>query len=257
GRGGEGALPAALAAGAVLAMAAAVLARREPPRVRPAGALLLAAVPGTLALLHGAIPAPGAVGGGGPWFGWHLALMLPAAGALLLGAELLRPSGRVHGARWPMVAVLLAGLALWLAAAGWRPGVTVPPPALAAWLLAVVALPLPATRFARVVAAAVTAGAGAGVLTWASLQEARLALAESDLAGLGVGSGARPAPDLGAALLAMAEPPEPATATELFVRWEAVALSDSGHPAELALFEPDGSLRASLALDSLDLPPGL
>ncbi len=257
GRGVEGALPAALAAGAALVMLAAMVARRRPSRRVAVGGLVLLAAPAALALVQGGIPAPGAIAGGGPWLAWHLALAFPATAALLLGAELVRPSSEAGPTSWPALAALLGALALWFAVTGWRPDVAVPPVALLAWLAALVALALPSHRFARVLAAAVVASAGAGALTRSALQEARLSLAAADVEGLGVGREARPALALGPALRAMARPPEPGTATELFVRWQAVALADSGHPAHLALHQPDGTEWVTLALDSLDLPTDL
>jgi nitrogen-specific signal transduction histidine kinase len=254
GRGAEAAMPAVLAAGAALVMLAAVFARRVRRRRAVAGGLLLVAAPAVLALLHRALPAPGAIAGGGPWLAWHLALALAAAAALLLGTELARPSGEGPSGRWPAAAMLLAALALWLSAAGWQPGVPVHPAALLTWFAALLALTLPSPRFGRILAIALTAGAGAGILTWSSLQAARLSLAAADVDGLGVSREARPALALGPALEAMARPPEPGTATELFVRWQAVTLADSGYPAQLALHEADGTGRVTLALDSLDLP---
>ncbi|HSE28664.1 MAG TPA: ATP-binding protein [Gemmatimonadales bacterium] len=255
GSGAAGALPAVLTAGAGLLVLAVVLVRRRPPGRVLVGGVLLAAAPAVLVVLRGALPVPGAIAGGGPWLAWHLALALPAAAALLLGAELVRPSVEAGPGRWPATAILLGVLSLWLAATGWRPGTLAPPTAGVAWFAALAALTLPARRSIRLLAAAVTASAGAGMLTWSALQAERLSLAAADVEVLGVGRDARPAPALGPAIEAMARPPEPSTATELFVRWRAVALADSGYPAHLALHEADGSARVELALDSLDLPP--
>ena len=240
-------------------IAAIALARFRRARAGPVAGWLAMAV-GAWLLAAGArgFPTPRAVAGAGPWLTWHLVLAVPTAALLFLGASLVRPSRDGDGGAWPVAGGLLAVAAFALGVAAWQPGAGLAPPAaLAAWVMAAMALAGPARVRARLAGCAIVAGAGAGFLAWSALQQTRTELAERDVARLAVSGPARAAPPVAAALAELAAAPAPSSATELFVRWRATALSDSGYPAQLALRAADGQPETDLALDSLELPAPL
>jgi signal transduction histidine kinase len=246
-----------IASTAVFALACALWRRglpATPSRIVLAVLITLVAPYLVQALARGITPPARGVAGG-LWQTWQAAIAVPSAAIVLLAASLVR--GREVPARAGLRPWAAGAIALGAAAAGlwlWEPGKAWPPwyPYLWAPALLLVLRPMP---FRSTIATlAVVAGSSAALLTWGATTDGRMALATRDLESLGD----RPDP-LAVALLdrlvhEMPIDSLPRSAGDLFTLWRKSALGAQGYPAEMALWEPDGTRALALELADLDLP---
>jgi len=255
--------PASRSAGALLACAVLVFlggtwlwyGRRRFRHAWVAGAVLALAAPVVLGRLAAGITPP--VDGADVALSvqWQL-LITVASGALLVTAAALARRSLTIQARWWVTALAgawaavaaVVGLFVWAPQTGW-PGWY-----LDLWLPAVGLALIPAPRARTLAALAVVAGTAAAVLTWAAAADGRLLLAERDVGGLRQGADpiAMGLLERFGARLQQAEVPR--NSAELYARWRTSALEADRYPAVLAVWEPDESLGARLALASPGLP---
>ncbi len=246
----------AAAAGLVTILAVA-LWHRPPPRrwfTVPLAWLLLTSAPLALRFLAGGLAPPAHGAPLWAWLAWHGTIALAAMAPALLAAALLRgePRGAVRrsfvwGGTVLAAVAGLAGLAAWRPDAGW------PWWYLFLWLPGLLLVTRPVTRGLAILGISVVAGSGAALLTWGAELDGRLNLVQGDALRLGVvadSAAGRRLEDAGAALLTG---PAPGDAAELYARWYQVRRGLEGYPVRLALRHPDGTIAASLTLDSLEL----
>lgn len=171
------------------------------------------------------------------WLKWQVALTLAGA-VLLVAAAVLRGGGgpRSSSAGWVWApaagAVGLAALGVLL----WRPGAGWPDWFVLTWLPVAWAASRPAPPLQTAVRAALVAGVGAALLTWATAIQGRLLLAERDLDRL---AGGDPVAigmlDQFVRELGGRSPPRDAAA--LYALWRESALGRDDYPAVLASWE--------------------
>ncbi|MGH7569125.1 MAG: hypothetical protein ACREL9_09180, partial [Gemmatimonadales bacterium] len=198
------------------------------------------------------------------WLSWQAALAAGAMGLVLLAAALVRGPAEPPRVPWTLPAACVwaavASVAgLWL----WRPYAAWPEWYSFVWLPALVGVLVPAPRRWALVGVATVAGTAAALATWGAAVEGRLALAERDVRRLGggrEGGGDAVAVALLERLGRQAQtvaPPPPRSASDLYALWLRSPLAAEAYPTVLALWAPDGSLRADLPLATLDLPQPL
>jgi signal transduction histidine kinase len=235
----------------------------ERPRRRPAtialGGLLLVGAPYLINDLARGILPP-AHGVTTPlWLVWQITLTVATSALILLAAACFRgPDDDTPPRRWsaPLgmaVAVVasVVGLVVWQPRVGWPEWYTF------LWVPALVLVALPAPRWSTLVGTAVVAGTAAGLVTWGAELNGRMTAASRDLARLGEAEDDLATPYLHRFAEQIAAEPEPLAASDLFVAWRASLLAGQEYPVRLGLWEPDGTRRAELALDSLDVPASL
>jgi len=233
--------------------------RRLPDRwwLKVPGVLVLTGTPYLVAELARGITPP--ANGVTPelWTTWQLALTMATAAMVVLGGALLggRDRSERGGAAW--LAALLAvsaaviGLMVWQPKTGWPEWYTF------LWLPALFLLARPAPRLVAVVATAVVASSASALLTWGAELNGRIVVAQRDLAHLGATEDPLAEPLLERLGDRAQAGPEPASATDLYLLWRGSDLAGQEFPVRLALWGPDGTRLAELALDSLDLPAPL
>ena len=249
---------AAAVLGVLLLIAAGALWRRGPRRrwwtVGPAAVLVLVAPFLVRYLGRGIAPPAGGVGFG-LWLSWEAALATNSMALVLAAAALVRGPVEPRRLPWTLpVACLWATAAaivgLWL----WRPQGAWPEWYTYLWLPALAGALVPAPRRWVLFGIATVAGTAAALVTWNAALEGRFALAARDVRRLG-----RAGDAVAAALLerlggqARRVAP-PVAAGDLYGLWLESPLAADAYPTVLALWRPDGELRAELRLAALDLP---
>ncbi len=258
--------PVSASAGSLLVTSALVIAVLVPlSRVgswswRP-GLLVAAAIavasPYAMTFFAAGITPPTTGVGFDLWLSWQAVISVASAVLLLTSALLLGRIGSWMAPAWVqwLAAVWAGGTAavglfVWAPGTGcpdWFPLIWIPPVALAV---------LPAQRLRRVFAVAVVAGSAAALLTWCSVLEGRLVLAERDVTRA---SGGDPfarglLDEFGSQLL---EGDVPRTSAALYAAWRGSALSLDDFPAVLSTWDENGHMIARLDLARLDLRPQL
>ena len=220
--------------------------------------LLVLAAPFLVRYLGRGIAPPAGGVGFGLWLSWEAALATNSMALVLLAAALVR--GPLEPRRVPWT---LPAACIWATAAAitgtwlWRPQGPWPEWYAYLWLPALVGVLVPAPRRWVLFGIATVAGTAAALVTWNAALEGRFALAARDVRRLG-----RQGDPVAAALLerlggqVMRVAP-PVAAGDLYVLWLQSPLAADAYPTVLALWAPDGGLRAELRLASLDLPTPL
>jgi two-component system nitrogen regulation sensor histidine kinase NtrY len=249
---------ALLLSGALLLLALLILLRarvRAQSRWLALAIVLVLMVAGPFLLrdlARGVTSPPGGVTAG-LWLGWEVALFL-AATALLLGAAAAGGAaiGPSRGAP-PLVAPVLATIAALLgpvaldSAGRWPPWYTV------LWIVVIGALALTRRHRALVLTAASVAALGATTLTWNAGVRGRIALAERDVASLGVEEpSVRGALERFAEALSQSAPPR--TAGDLLRQFVRSDLVGTGYPTEMISWTAGGPPRAELSLADFESP---
>lgn len=222
--------------------------------LRLAGLLALIGTPYLVSDLARGITPP--VNGVSPelWASWQLALTVVTAAVVVLGGVGLGARDRSGGGGAAVLAAVLAvsaavlGLMVWQPRTGWPEWYTF------LWLPALFLLACPAPRGVAIVATAVVAGSAAALLTWGAELSGRIVVAQRDLAQLGVAQDPLAGPLLERLGDRLRGRREPASTTDLYLLWRGSDLAGQEYPVRLALWQPDGTRVAELALDSLDLP---
>ncbi len=191
------------------------------------------------------------------WVTWQMTLALATSAVILAAAALLRrkearaQSGLVLLGAAVGIAAAVVGAAVWTPKLGW-PGWY---PLL--WTPALLLAALPAPRWASLTATAVVAGTAAALVTWGAELDGRVRAAERDLARLGDVVDPLAEPYL-ARLADQAAAVGPVGGqAELYALWRSSYLAELEYPVRLELWDPPGTRRTVLGLDSLDLPPPL
>ncbi len=221
--------------------------------LRLAGVLVLVGTPYLVSDLARGISPP--VNGVTPelWTAWQLALTVATAALVVLGGVCLGARDRSAGGGAAAVAVLLAlsaaviGLVVWQPRTGWPEWYTF------LWLPALFLLARPAPRAVTIVATAIVASSAAALLTWGAELNGRIVVAQRDLAQLGSTEDPLAEPLLERLGDRVRARREPASTTDLYLLWRGSDLAGQEYPVRLALWQPDGTRLAELALDSLDL----
>lgn len=249
----------ALAILALLFTLLAVALWNRPPRRRwysvPVGILLLLGAPVVLRYFaRGITPPPSGVSLG-LWLGWQSTLALAAMALAVIAAALIRGAPAKSGPP----STVWVGMALTIVAATvglyvWQPGTGWEGWYIFLWLPGLLLVTRPASRGVTIIGIATVAGSAAALLTWGAMTESRLEAAQQDAMRQGPTVDPVVVPLLSHAGARLRATPPPRDASQLYVRWLAARTDLTGYPVRLALWRPDGTLSASLALDSLDLP---
>ena len=244
-------------AGALATIFGVMLWRRSFRRTWPGAAVALALILGAPYLLselgRGLSPPPTGTSTD-IWLTWQLALFMAAAGMLTVAAALVKGKEPTKG-RWraPVAGAVLGlvaaaiGVWVWNARYGWPdwyPFIWIPALVLVIW---------PADRRAVIAGIAIAAGSASALVTWGAEVEDRMSAARRDIASLGD----TPDPAGENMLRSFAErlehEPTPRNAPELLALWRGAAFGAEGRPVMLAIFDADGTKRAGLELNRLDL----
>lgn len=193
------------------------------------------------------------------WVTWQVTLTVATSAVIVLAAALLRGDQPEGGVRFIGVAsgVLLALAAAIVGVLVWQPRIGWPEWYTFLWLPPLFLAALPAPRWAAIAGTAIVAGLAAALVTWGAELNARVTSAQRELARLGDVKDDLATPyleRLGEQVLAG---PEPTAASAMYVLWRSSLLAGQEYPVRMGLWEPDGTRRAELSLDALDLPPSL
>ena len=249
----------ALAALALVGTLLSVALWNRPPRRRwysvPLGVLLLLSSPIALRYLtRGITPPPQGVSLG-LWLGWELMLAMAAMAPVVIAAALFRGSPARSGGRffvWGGIALAalaaVAGLYAWRPGAGWEGWYVF------LWLPGLLLVTRPSRRGVVIAGIAAVAGSAAALLTWGTMVESRLELAQQDAMRLGLAVDPFVAPLLERSAAILGAAPAPRDASELFVRWFQARSGLEDYPVRLAIRHPGSLLAIAVPLDSLELP---
>ncbi len=192
------------------------------------------------------------------WVTWQLTLTVATSGFILLAAALLRGdddrAARVGGVAVGVLIALAAGL---IGVLVWQPKVGWPEWYTFLWAPALLLVARPAPRWVAILGTAIVAGTAAGLVTWGAELNGRILAAQRDLARLGDVEDPLAEPLLDRLAEQVAAGREPSAESTMYLLWRASDLAGQEFPVRLALWEPDGTRREELTLDSLDLPAPL
>lgn len=259
--------PAQASAGAIFTIASvaillgAALWLKPPARRwynRPIAALLLVAALVAPPILAWSVHPPDAAAPPVLWLGWQVSLALFMAALALPAAALLRgsdPRGNGSAGTWGGVALSLIvgmiGIALWRPDHGWPWWFAV------AWLPPLMLATRPTRQGLAIVGLALVTGSAAALLAWGMYLRSRLAQASEDAGQVGLHADATVAPLLRRATGLVAAGAPPGDPADLYVRWHRARSGLERYPVRLSVIDRSGSMRAELALDSLNLPDSL
>ncbi|MFQ5550090.1 MAG: PAS domain-containing sensor histidine kinase, partial [Gemmatimonadales bacterium] len=251
-------LGAQFVAGALLVLVAVRLWRMQLPRTTlgfVVSMILVAGAPyGLREFAHG-ITAPADGGGVGLWVAWQAVLAVSASGVLLLAASVIRGrevelppwvTGITIG--WTAVTATV-GLLTWTPG----PGAAWPEWYTFLWIPALILAVQPAGTMRLILTVGTVGGTAAALLTWGSVVEGRMVLAERDAELLGEEV------DLGALSLLQAVgdglvgKAAASTEADLFEIWYRAGLGDQHYPASLVQYDSMGASVARLDFARLDL----
>ncbi len=228
--------------------------RVRTPRRLVLALLLLVATPYVISALGRGIQPPVNGVSGTLWLIWQISLTLATSALLGLAAALLRgPGPAVGGGRRVTLGVVIAVLAAVIGIVVWSPEVGWPDWYTFLWLPALLLVAWPASRGATLVGMAIVAGTAAALVTWGAELNGRIAAAQRDLARLGDVEDPLATPYLQRFADQIAADEEPVASSELFLAWRSSFLAGQEYPVRMALWERDGSRRAELSLDSLNI----
>jgi two-component system, NtrC family, nitrogen regulation sensor histidine kinase NtrY len=204
------------------------------------------------ALARGVVSPPGGVTAE-LWLGWQIALFLAATALLIAAAAAGGAAIGTRGGAPPILAPALASIAALLgpgaldAAGRWPAWYSV------LWIIVIGTLALTRRHRALMLTAGSVAALGATVLTWNAGVRGRIALADRDVASLGVQDpGVRDALErFGEALSTL---PAPRTAGDLLRQFVRSDLVGTGFPTELISWSQSGPPGAELALAEFEAP---
>ena len=226
---------------------------RLPRRVgMAAGALLALLIPIVLRELGRGITPPAT---GVPitlWWGWHGALFLTGLSLLLLGAALARGSSPARDSKWPLVGAVLSivaagiGIFVFTGRPGWPAWYTL------LWIPGAILVIRPAATWATLTAIALSAGAGAALMTWGNALAARTVVALADVANLGTLPDPLGEPALTDLASSIAASNADVEAADLFGAWRRSGLRREGYPARLMVWR-DSVISADVVMDQLSL----
>lgn len=233
--------------------------RRRTPLRTGLAILLLAAAPYLVSALGQGIQPPIKGVSTWLWLTWQIALTLTTSAFIALAAALLRnPEDEATPVLWRVglggliaMAAAAVGVATWSPAIGWPDWYTF------LWFPALVLVALPAPRWAALCGMAIVAGTAAALVTWGAEIDGRMSAAQRDLARLGDVEDPLAIPYLQRFADQILADQEPVAASELFFAWRSSFLAGQEYPVRMALWDPSGSRRTELELDSLDLPAPL
>lgn len=231
---------------------------RRPPLAVATGLLLLLGAPYLVRALGQGITPPVRGVSIPLWLSWEVTLLLATAGLVVVAAGLTRrPPATSPTARWPLVGAALAvaagvvGVYAWEGRSGWPEWYTF------LWVPALLLVIQPAARWATILGIAAVAGSAAALMTWGAELEGRVELARRDLIQLGQEPELLAEPTLRAFAATWEGGPPTDGAPGLFARWRRSDLDRQGYPTRLELRRDDGTVRAAVVLDQLDLPDSL
>jgi signal transduction histidine kinase len=189
---------------------------------------------------------------------WQVALTVATSAMIMLAAALLRGhDGRREGVRDVAIGVAIAiaaaivGLLVWQPRVGWPDWYTF------CWFPALVLAARPAPRWAALAGTAIVAGTAAGLVTWGAELNARITVAQRELSRLGDVPDDLATPYLERFGEQVLSGREPTAASAMYVLWRSSLLAGQEYPVGMGLWDPDGTRRAELSLDALDLPASL
>jgi two-component system, NtrC family, nitrogen regulation sensor histidine kinase NtrY len=231
----------------------------HPPRRRwfsiPLAIVLMLGSPVVLRYLARGITPPPQGASLGLWLGWELTLAMAAMAPIVLAAAVLRgETARRVGALFTWVGITFAVFAAATGLYAWRPGTGWESWYVLLWLPALLLVTRPARRGAAIAGIGAVAGSAAALLTWATMVESRLEMAQQDAMRLGLTVDPVMVPLLERAGTVLGAAPAPRDAPQLFTRWFQARKGLEQYPVRLALRGPDAGLRVEVPLDSLDLP---
>jgi HAMP domain-containing protein len=240
----------AVSAMVVLLAGTAVWGRvRLPRRVGVvAGAILALVIPTVLRELGRGITPPSA---GVPitlWWGWHGALFLAGLSLLVLASAFVRGTGPSGEARWPLIGALLSVLAAAIGVfaftgrPGWPAWYTL------LWIPGALLVIRPAATWATLTALALSAGAGAALMTWGNALASRTVVALADVANLGTVPDPLGEPALTDLASSIAASSRPVDAADLYRAWRRSGLRREGYPARLMVWR-DSTIAADVVMD--------
>ena len=186
------------------------------------------------------------------WWGWHAALFLIGFSLLLIAAAIARGTGESGRARWPLlgaafsVVTAAVGVFVFTGRPGWPAWYSL------LWIPGAILVIRPAVTWASLTAVALSAGAGAALMTWGNALAARTVVALADVANLGTVPDPLTEPaltELAASITAASRPPD---AADLYRAWRRSGLRREGYPVRLMVWDGD-ELAADVALDALSL----
>jgi signal transduction histidine kinase len=186
------------------------------------------------------------------WWGWQGALFLAGLSLLLVASALVRASEPPANPRWPLLG---AGLSVLAAAIGvfaftGRPGW--PGWYTALWVPGALLVIRPASTWATLTAIALSAGAGASLMTWGNALAARTVVALADVANLGTVPDPLGEPALTDLASSIASSNVEVDAADLFRAWRRSGLRREGYPARLMVWR-DSTIAADVVMDALSL----
>lgn len=244
-------------AGALATIFGVILWRRSFRRTWPGAVVALALILGAPYLLselgRGLSPPPTGTSTD-TWLTWQLALFMAAAGMLTVAAALVKGREPTKGHwRAPVAGAVLGLVAAAIGAWVWNARYGWPDWYPFIWIPALVLVIWPADRRAVIAGIAIAAGSASALVTWGAEVEDRMSAARRDIASLGD----TPDPAGENMLRSFAErleqEPTPRNAPELLALWRGAAFGAEGRPVMLAIFDADGTKRAGLELNRLDL----
>jgi len=249
----------ALAVFALVATLLAVALWNRPPRRRwysaPTALALLVAAPVALRYLaRGITPPPQGVSLG-LWLGWEVMLAMAAMAPVVVAAALLRGEPARGGGPLPVwVGIGLAAVAAVAGLYAWQPDTGWGGWYIALWLPGLLLVTRPATRGVTIAGIAAVAGSAAALLTWRTMADSRLEMAQQDAMRLGTTPDPVVVPLLEEAAAVLGAPPAPENASQLYDRWFHARRGLEPFPVRLAIRGPDAEPLVTVVLDSLDLP---
>jgi len=186
------------------------------------------------------------------WWGWHGALFLAGLSLLVLASAFVRGTGPSGEARWPLIGALLSVLAAAIGVfaftgrPGWPAWYTL------LWIPGALLVIRPAATWATLTALALSAGAGAALMTWGNALASRTVVALADVANLGTVPDPLGEPALTDLASSIAASSRPVDAADLYRAWRRSGLRREGYPARLMVWR-DSTIAADVVMDQLSL----
>ena len=187
------------------------------------------------------------------WWGWNGALFLAGLSLLVLASAFVRGTGPSGESRWPLFGALLSvvaaavGVFVFTGRPGWPAWYTL------LWVPGALLVIRPAATWATLTGIAISAGAGAALMTWGNALASRTVVALADVANLGTVPDPLGEPALTDLASSIAASSRPVDAADLYRAWRRSGLRREGYPARLMVWR-DSMIAADVVLDALSLP---